>query len=106
MKKPKFKLSKQEYSVLTVLACIVLGCICMLFVVNMQPNTEIVEQVLMSLIVGAIGIFSLALMLWYVAYIHAVRKFGIDKEVDDTRDGSNELTDDIKEADKEESDKT
>lgn len=82
MKKPKDELSKQEYSTLVVIVCAILGCACMLIVVLTQPSSTLAEKLLSSIFLGGIGVFSLAMLLWYIAYLRAKRKYGIGREND------------------------
>ncbi len=82
MKKPKDELSKQEYSTLVVIICAILGCACLLIVVLTQPSSTLAEKLLSSVFIGGVGVFSLAMLLWYIAYLRAKRKYGIGREKD------------------------
>ncbi len=82
MKRPKDELSKQEFSTLVVIICAILGCACMLIVVFTQDSHAFGERLLSSVFFGGIGVFFLAMLFWYIAYLRAKRKYGIGREYD------------------------
>ncbi|MBQ6860283.1 MAG: hypothetical protein IJO08_01390 [Clostridia bacterium] len=82
MKRPKDELSKQEFSTLVVIICAILGCACMLIVVFTQDSHAFGERLLSSVFFGGIGVFFLAMLFWYIAYLRAKRKYGIGRDHD------------------------
>ena len=82
MKRPKDELSKQEFSTLVVIICAILGCACLLIVVFSQDASTFGEKLLSSVFFGGIGVFFLAMLFWYIAYIRAKRKYGLNDDYD------------------------
>ncbi|MBR3887816.1 MAG: hypothetical protein IKJ32_01825 [Clostridia bacterium] len=69
MKKPKCIISKQDYSVLTVLFCAVVGCILLLLVVWTSEQGRLWERVLFSLIFGTTALGAGSMFGCYITYL-------------------------------------
>lgn len=69
MKKPKCIIGKQDYSVLTVLACAVMGCILLLIVVWTSEQGRLWERVLFSLVLGSTALGAGAMFGHYIVYL-------------------------------------
>lgn len=74
MKKPKCIIGKQDYSVLTVLACAVMGCILLLIVVWTSEQGHLWERVIFSLIFGSTALGAGAMFGHYIAYLKQCSK--------------------------------
>ena len=81
MKKPKCIIAKQDYSVLTVLGCGLIGSIMLLIVVWSSAQGTLVERLLYSAILGVTALGAGWMLWYYIKYL----KYCFKKEAEQSQ---------------------
>ena len=80
VKKPKRVISKYDYSVLTVLICMMLGCILVMIAIITSPQSSTVERVFVAIVMSAIALGAGTIFFGYLDYIK--REYKSDEKDD------------------------